>query len=70
MNILIISHMYPNSSNAMNGIFVHKQICALKKLYGDDIKVKVISPVPYTPYILSKLFLNIKGIIISRNTRQ
>lgn len=61
MNILIISHMYPNSSNAMNGIFVHKQICALKKLYGDDIKVKVISPVPYTPYILSKLFSKYKG---------
>lgn len=61
MNILVISHMYPNSFNAMNGIFVHKQLCALKKLYGDDVKVKVISPVAYTPYVLSKLSSKYKG---------
>lgn len=53
MNVLVISTLYPSKTNSMLGIFVRKQVAALKKYYGDEIEMKVISPVPYTPYILS-----------------
>lgn len=52
MNVLIISHMYPNSFNENNGIFVHKQVKSMREEFP-DINVKVVSPVPYTPFILT-----------------
>lgn len=60
MNILVISHMYPNSYNKNNGIFVHKQVKALKDL-KKDINLKVISPIPYTPYFLTLISKKYKG---------
>ncbi len=30
MNVLATSHMYPNSFNENNGIFVHKQVESMK----------------------------------------
>lgn len=53
MNILVISHMYPNKCNINSGIFIKKQVKALKKVYGDNVNIKVISPIPYTPKILA-----------------
>lgn len=52
MNVLIISHMYPNSFNENNGIFVHKQVKSMREEFP-DINVKVVSPVPYTPLIFT-----------------
>ncbi|WP_346887957.1 glycosyltransferase [Clostridium sp. UBA1056] len=52
MNVLIISHMYPNSFNENNGIFVHKQVKSMREEFP-DINVKVVSPVPYTPFIFT-----------------
>ncbi len=52
MKILVVSHMYPSSFNHMSGIFVHKQVKALIK---KGCEVKVVSPVPYSPFPLSKL---------------
>ncbi len=53
MKLLVISHMYPNDYNKNSGIFIHKQVKALKKNYGEEINIKVVSPVPYTPFLLS-----------------
>ena len=47
MKVLVISHMYPSTFNEVNGIFVHQQV---KKLRGQGCEVKVISPVPWTPF--------------------
>ena len=52
MKILVISHMYPSSANPVYGIFVHKQVKALKE-QGCDLKV--ISPVPFAPWPLPLL---------------
>jgi teichuronic acid biosynthesis glycosyltransferase TuaC len=49
MNVLVISHMYPSSSNMVMGIFVHKIV---KKLIEKGCNVKVVCPVPYVPYVL------------------
>lgn len=49
MNVLVISHMYPSTSNMVMGIFVHKIV---KKLIEKGCNVKVICPVPYVPYLL------------------
>lgn len=46
MRILIISHMYPNTSNRVAGNFVHEQV---KELITNGHDVTVISPTPYTP---------------------
>lgn len=54
MNILIISHMYPNDFNKNSGIFVHQQVKSLKNIY-ENVNIKVISPIPYTPYFLKFL---------------
>ena len=35
MNVLIISHMYPNSFNENNGIFIHKQVEAMLEEFPD-----------------------------------
>ena len=47
MKILIISHMYPSVFNEVNGIFVHQQI---KELQKQGCQIKVVSPVPWTPF--------------------
>ncbi len=52
MKVLVISHMYPSSINPTYGIFVHKQINALK---NQGCEVKVVSPVPYSPWPLPLL---------------
>lgn len=47
MKVLVISHMYPSSANEVAGIFVHEQV---KALTANGVKVRVISPVPWTPF--------------------
>lgn len=47
MKILVISHMYPSTFNEVNGIFVHQQV---EELRGQGCEVKMISPVPWTPF--------------------
>ena len=47
MKVLLISHMYPSSFNSIEGIFVHQQV---KELQRQGCEVKVISPVPITPF--------------------
>ena len=47
MKILIISHMYPSSFSEVGGIFVHQQV---KELQVQGCELKVISPVPWTPF--------------------
>ena len=52
MKILILSHMYPSRFNEVSGIFVHQQV---KELREQGCEVKVISPVPWTPFPINKL---------------
>ena len=52
MKVLVISHMYPSAVNPSYGIFIHKQVNALK---SQGYEVKVVSPVPYTPWPLPLL---------------
>ncbi len=52
MNILVISHMYPNTYNSISGIFVHKQV---KELINLGHNVRVVSPIPWTPFPLNRL---------------
>lgn len=52
MKILVISHMYPSAINPTYGIFIHKQVNALK---NQGCEVKVVSPVPYAPWPLPLL---------------
>ncbi|MFC4077394.1 glycosyltransferase family 4 protein [Salinithrix halophila] len=47
MNVLVISHMYPNPANPMAGIFVHNQIKAMKE---EGIECRIISPIPHFPF--------------------
>ncbi len=49
MNILIISHMFPNPKNISYGIFVNFYVQTLIDL-GHD--VTVVAPVPYTPPLI------------------
>jgi len=49
MKILIISHMYPSSFNSIGGVFVHQQV---KELQKQGCKIKVISPIPWTPFFI------------------
>ncbi|QXE18506.1 glycosyltransferase [Clostridium sp. 001] len=51
-NVLVISHMYPSSSNSVLGIFVHKQV---QKLINEGCRVKVVCPVPYVPAFLGNI---------------
>lgn len=60
MNVLIISHMYPNSFNENNGISIHKQVEAMLEEFS-DINVKVVSPVLYKPFLLSLVSDKYKG---------
>ena len=52
MKVLVISHMYPSTFNEIAGIFVHEQVEAL---VDQGCEVKVISPVPWTPFPISQL---------------
>lgn len=52
MKILIISHMYPSNFNEVGGIFVHQQV---KELQKQGYEIKVISPVPLTPFPIKYL---------------
>jgi len=55
MRVLIISHMYPSTFNETAGIFVHEQV---KELVKQGCEIKVISPVPWTPFPIP--WLNLK----------
>ncbi|PMB07939.1 hypothetical protein CEN49_11440 [Fischerella thermalis CCMEE 5273] len=46
INILVISHMYPNPANPMSGIFVHNQV---KSLAREGVCLRVVSPIPRFP---------------------
>ncbi|QKG85692.1 glycosyltransferase family 4 protein [Kroppenstedtia pulmonis] len=46
IKVLVVSHMYPNPSNPMAGIFVHNQVKSMK---AEGVECCVISPVPYLP---------------------
>ena len=46
MNVLVLSHMFPNPSNPQSGIFVFEQ---LRSLSAMGISVYVISPVTWIP---------------------
>src|ERR1700693_2522080 len=46
LKVLVLSEMFPNSENAMSGIFVLEQMRALR---GQGVKFRVISPVPRIP---------------------
>lgn len=46
MRVLILSHLYPNTMNPVNGIFVHNQA---EELVRKGCEVKVVSPVPWSP---------------------
>lgn len=62
LKILVLSHMYPNNINPIAGIFVHEQVKALKKM---GCEVKVLSPVPWTPFpvkIMNKKWNNYSKI--------
>jgi len=48
--VLILSHMYPSKANSMGGIFVHNQA---RYLITSGCDIKVISPVPFTPFFLA-----------------
>lgn len=61
--VLIISHTHPNSFNKKNGIFIHKQVEAMLEEFP-DINVKIVSPVPYTPFLLSLISDKYKGYLI------
>ena len=52
MNILVLSHMYPNKINPVYGIFVHEQV---KELVRQGCEVRVISPVAWTPFPIKYL---------------
>lgn len=52
MKVLVVSHMYPSTFNEAAGIFVHDQV---KELIRQGCEVKVISPVPWAPFPLSRL---------------
>lgn len=52
MKVLVVSHMYPSIFNEVDGIFVHEQVKALVK---KGIEIKVVKPVPWTPFPINYL---------------
>lgn len=52
MKVLVISHMYPSTFNNVFGIFVSEQVKALVK---HGVNIKVISPVPLTPFPINRI---------------
>lgn len=57
MKVLVISHMYPSTFSEVAGIFVHEQV---KELVRQGCEIKVISPVPWTPFPVRHLSLKWK----------
>ncbi len=47
MKVLVVSHLFPSTANQVSGIFVKQQVHELIK---QGCEVKVISPVPWTPF--------------------
>lgn len=52
MKVLVLSHMYPSTFNEVAGIFVHEQV---KALVEKGVEVRVVSPVPWTPFPINHL---------------
>lgn len=52
MNILFLTHLFPNSINTRHGIFWLKKSVALRSVGAE---VRVIAPVPYIPKFLARL---------------
>jgi teichuronic acid biosynthesis glycosyltransferase TuaC len=52
MKVLVISHMYPSTFSEIGGIFVHQQV---KELQKQGCEVKVISPIPWSPFPIKHL---------------
>lgn len=52
MKVLVLSHMYPSMFSEVSGIFVHEQV---KALVEKGVEVRVISPVPWTPFPINHL---------------
>lgn len=52
MKVLVISHMYPSTFNEVLGIFVHEQV---KELVRQGCEVKVVSPVPWSPFPINRM---------------
>lgn len=50
LKVLVISDLYPDNVNPVKGVFVHNQ---LNQLADCGVNIIVISPVPWSPYILS-----------------
>jgi teichuronic acid biosynthesis glycosyltransferase TuaC len=52
LSVLVLSHMYPSTFNEIAGIFVHEQV---KELIRQGCKVRVICPVPWSPFPINRL---------------
>jgi glycosyltransferase involved in cell wall biosynthesis len=52
MKVLILSHMFPNALDASAGIFVLEQAKALREL---GAMVRIVSPTPWAPRLLTSL---------------
>ena len=52
MKVLVISHMYPSTFDETAGIFIHQQV---KELQRQGCEIKIISPVPWTPFPIKHL---------------
>jgi len=52
MRVLVLSHMYPLTFNEVAGIFVHEQVKALMR---KGVEVRVVSPVPWTPFPINQI---------------
>jgi len=58
VKVLVISHMYPSTSNEVAGIFVHEHV---KALVAQGVEARVISPVPWVPFPIKFLREKWKG---------
>ncbi len=47
MKILVFTELYPSIFNDISGIFIHEQ---MKALLAKGVEIKVINPVPWTPF--------------------
>ena len=52
IKVLVVSHMYPSTFDGNYGLFVHQQ---LKALTEQGVNVRVVSPIPRTPFPLKWL---------------
>lgn len=52
MKVLVLSQMYPSLFNEVSGIFVHEQV---KELVKQGCEVKVVSPVPWSPFPINSM---------------